>query len=110
MQRVETESIWSGLGMSALVLGYAGILLFFMPVLGIPISICGLAAASAGLVLAVAGGRGSLRWSLGGLALCLLALGVNVAIYYAPEGYRPPPNEPPRWQPVPGRPYIAPPA
>jgi hypothetical protein len=111
MQRPwETESLWSGLGMSSIVLGFNALLLFFMPVLGIPIAVCGLAAGVAGLILALCCRHGSLRWSVGGLAMSLMALGVNIAIYYAPEGYRPPPNEPPRWQPVPARPYVPPPA
>ena len=49
----ESESLWSGLGMSSIVLGLIALLLFFMPVLGIPIAGCGLAIGLAGLAIAM---------------------------------------------------------
>ena len=99
-----------GLGMASLVLGVVALLLAFLPVLGIPISICGGVFGVAGFVAALVSPRTSLRWSVGGLAACCLALGVNVAVVYAPSGYLPGRNVPKPWQPVPDRPYVPPPA
>jgi hypothetical protein len=99
-----------GLGMSSLVLGVIALLLFFLPILGIPISLCGLIFGLAGLVGALFVGGASLRWSVGGIFFSGLALAINLAIAYAPAGYLAdrPRSEP--WQPVPDRPYVPPPA
>jgi hypothetical protein len=96
--------------MLALVLGTVALLLFFLPILGIPISACGLFFGLAGIVVALFGTAGSLRWALAGSAVCFLALAINLAIVYAPGGYLPPRKVPPPWQPIPDRPYVPPPA
>ncbi len=99
-----------GLGMTALVIGLIALLLAFLPVLGIPISAVGLVFGIAGFLGALVSKTGSLRWSLGGIAVCAVALGVNVAIDFAPRGYLPP-REPPRlWRSPNDRPYVPPPA
>jgi hypothetical protein len=85
-----------------------GFLLFFLPILGAPISVVGLFAGLAGCLVAGATTRGSMRWSVGGVVLCLFALGLNVAVAYAPR-YGPPPTGPPTVS-VPDRPYVPPPA
>ena len=51
-----------------------------------------------------------LRWAVGGLAASCLALAINLALAYAPEGYVPDHDPPPSWQPVPDRPAVSPPA
>jgi hypothetical protein len=102
------HATWNGLGMAALVLGMIGLVLFFLPILGIPVSACGLVCGVAGCCGAVAGL--SLRWSLGGVALCSLALLVNFAIYYAPAGYLQPHTAPGAWNPVSDRPWVSPPS
>ena len=72
-------------GVSSFVLGMIGFMLFFLPILGAPISVVGLFAGLAGCLVAGATSRGSLRWSVGGVVLCLMALGINVAVAYAPR-------------------------
>jgi hypothetical protein len=99
-----------GLGMSSLVLGVIALVLFFLPILGIPISVCGLLLGLAGFVGGLFVGGGSLRWSLGGLFFSGLALVINLALAYAPESYFA--DRPARelWRPPPDRPYVSPPA
>ncbi len=99
-----------GLGITSLVLGTIGWMLFFMPILGIPLSAAGLVFGIIGLVAAFSGGWVIFRWSLAGVAVSALALAVNVAIARAPEGYFPSGRVPLDTQPVPERPYIPPPA
>ena len=78
-----------GLGMSSLVLGTIGLMLFFLPVLGIPISAFGLLFGILGVAASFFTGGVQLRWSLAGLATSAAALAVNIAIAYAPAGYLP---------------------
>jgi hypothetical protein len=99
-----------GLGMTSLVIGLIGLLLFFLPVLGIPISAVGLCFGIAGFLGALFSKAGSLRWSLGGIGVCAVALAVNIAIDYAPQGYLPPREVPRSWRPPNDRPYVPPPA
>ncbi len=98
------------LGMTSLVLGVTALLLAFLPILGIPLGAFGLLFGVLGLIVAPLVSGSSLRWSLAGVAVCSLALAVNVAIAYAPTGYVPGPHIPRLWQPVPDRPYVPPPA
>jgi hypothetical protein len=98
------------LGMTSLVLGVIALLLCFLPILGIPLSAFGLLFGLLGFLVALFARGTSLRWSLGGLAASTLALLVNLAIAYAPQGYLPGRNVPKPWQPVPDRPYVPPPA
>lgn len=99
-----------GLGITSLVLGIIGLLLFFMPILGIPISSSGLLFGAIAFVLALFVGGRALRCSLQGIAICALALSVNIAILVAPRGYLSSPNVPQPWQPVPERVYVPSPA
>jgi Na+/H+ antiporter NhaD/arsenite permease-like protein len=96
-------------GVSSFVLGMIGFMLFFLPILGVPISLVGLLAGVIGCFVAGATSRGSLRWSVAGVVLSCLALGINVGIAYAPRGYPQPPTRLPN-QTVPDRPYVSPPA
>jgi hypothetical protein len=98
------------LGMSSLVLGTIGLLLFFLPILGIPISAFGLCFGILGLAAAFFTGGVQLRWSLAGIATSAAALAVSIAIAYAPAGYLPDRDVPQLWQSPPDRPYIPPPA
>jgi hypothetical protein len=106
----ETRTPPIPLGMTSLVLGTIALLLVFLPVLGIPISALGLLFGIAGLIGAWAGSGANPRWSLAGILMCAVALGVNVAVAYAPRGYLPERNVPRPWQPVPDRPYVPLPA
>ncbi len=98
------------LGLLSLVLGTIGLLLFFLPILGVPISAFGLLFGVLGTFVALVPGGLRLRWSLLGSALSALALATSLAIFYAPGGYLPDPAVPPPWQPVPDRPQVPPPA
>src|SRR5579885_223265 len=99
-----------GLGMLSLVLGSIALLLFFLPILGLPIGAFGLIFGVAGVIAASFTAVTNLRWSLMGSAVCAVALAVNLAITCAPEGYLAPPKPPRMWQSVPDRPYVPPPA
>jgi len=96
--------------MASIVLGMIGALLFFLPVLGIPISAFGLLCGLAGCIGARAGVGPRLRWSLGGTAFSALVLAINFALYYAPFGYLPPREVPTPWNPPPDRPWVSPPS
>jgi hypothetical protein len=106
----ETQSPLIGLGMTSLVLGIIGLMLFFMPILGIPISVLGLLFSFVALPAVLVSGGSTLRWSLGGIGVCSLALLANIAILYAPSGYIPSRDQPPYWQQPYDRPYVPPPA
>jgi hypothetical protein len=97
-------------GMTALVLGHIALMLFFLPVLGIPLSACGLAFGGVGVALALLTGASSLRWGVAGVAASGLALAVNLALARAPESHAPDPRRPRSGQVEPARPYIPPPA
>src|SRR5215469_31327 len=106
----ETQSAFIGLGMTSLVLGVIGLMLFFMPIMGIPLSVLGLLLGLLGLPAVVLGGGATLRWSLGRIGVCALALLANIAIVYAPSGYIPSRDTPALWQKPFDRPYVPPPA
>jgi len=95
-------------GVASFVLGMIGFMLFLLPILGAPISVVGLASGIAGCLVAGATARGSLRWSVAGVVLSCLALGINVAVAYAPR-YATTPTGPPS-ESVPDTPYVAPPS
>ena len=99
-----------GIGLASVILGSVGTLLFFLPVLGIPLGAAGLAFGIAGLLLAMLGGWTSLRWSVAGMVVSGLALGIGIAIALAPAGVLPNPKGPPVEQSTPDQPYVPPPA
>ncbi len=97
-----------GLGLLSLVLGTIGLVLFFLPILAIPLGACGLVAAIVGII---AGARRTdeLRWSWAGLVIALAALGAGLVLYNAPLGEEPRDPAPRLWQVPASRPYIPPP-
>jgi hypothetical protein len=100
-----------GLGLISLVLGTIGLLLFFLPILGVPIGGAGLIVGLVGLLGTVFGlGRGSLRWAVAGVAVCMLAVVTNLAIAFAPAGYSGRRTPPELWRPISDVPYVPPPA
>jgi hypothetical protein len=108
---ISTHRPFTGLGMSSLVLGTIALILFFLPILGIPISVLGLAFGLAGFWIGLFRPKVSLRWSLGGIGMSVLALLVNIGIVFAPAGYIPTgQRHPPPWRAPPDRPYVPPPA
>jgi hypothetical protein len=98
------------MGTAALVLGVIGLILFILPPLGIPISLFGLLLGIAGFVAALRFPSLNIRWSIAGIFVCVLALGVNYAIAYAPPGEYPGHNPPATWNPVSDRPFVPPPS
>jgi hypothetical protein len=99
-----------GVGLASVILGSVGGLLFFLPVLGIPLGAVGLIFGIVGLMLALVGGWTSLRWSVAGILVSGLALGAGVVIGLSPPGYLPNPKGASSQQSVPDQPYIPPPA
>ncbi|MGO8749296.1 MAG: hypothetical protein ACLQNE_25325 [Thermoguttaceae bacterium] len=93
-----------------MILGSVGALLFFLPILSIPLGAVGLAFGILGFLMAILGRWTSLRWSVVGIVVSGLALGIGVAIALAPYGYLQNPPPPPVWHNVPDRPYVPPPA
>ena len=107
----ETYRPLTGLGMASLVLGTIALMLFFLPVLGIPIGVLGLLFGLLGFGVALFRPRVSLRWCLGGIAMSTLALALHIGIVFAPSGNIPTgQHHPPPWRSVPDRPYVPPPA
>jgi hypothetical protein len=98
-----------GLGVASVVLGVISTMLFFLPILATPIGIIGLTLAIVGCALGAISNRTSLRWSAVGLVVSSLAITINLAIAYAPQGFESTPPAPPT-QPVPGVPYAPPPS
>jgi len=95
----------AGMGLTSLILGSVGLLLFFMPVLGIPLGVAGLAFGATGLVLATLGWS-SLRWAVAGIVISVIALGIGVAIVSAPSGSLPNLKRPPVEHNIPNRPHV----
>jgi len=99
-----------GMGLASVILGSVGALLFFLPILSIPLGAVGLTFGILGFLMAIAGRWTSLRWSIVGIVVSGLALGIGVAIALAPYGSLQLPAPPPVWHNVPDRPYVPPPA
>ena len=99
-----------GMGLTSVILGSVGTLLFFLPVLGVPLGIVGLTFGVTGFVIALLGGRTSLRWSVVGIIVSGLAVGIGAAIALAPAPYLPSPPTTSVEESAPIRAYVAPPA
>jgi hypothetical protein len=99
-----------GAGLTSVVLGAVGVLLFFLPILSIPLGGAGVIFGVAGIALALRGGWTSLRWAIAGLVVSGTALSVGIAIAEAPAGYLRSRSIPLSSQPVAEGPYVPPPA
>jgi hypothetical protein len=87
-----------------------GLLLFFLPVLSIPLAGVGALVGSAALLAAIFG-RQRLGWSISALVLCLAAMSVDVALNSGPnEGLQPHQAKPRGWKAADENLYVAPPA
>src|SRR5262245_60392649 len=95
-----------GLGMTSVVVGLIGLLLFLLPLLAIPISVFGLGFGVVGFGVGWFAGGPSLRWSAGGIVVSGLALTVAVAMNLAPSGDLP---RPAAGKPAAEQPYPPPP-
>jgi hypothetical protein len=107
-----TRTPLPALGMASMVLGVIGLILVFLPILAAPLSACGILLGIAGIIAAFTVPGTYLRWSIAGLVTSILALAVNLTIYFAPgtHGAIPTPRPPPMWQPPPDRTAVPPPA
>ncbi len=74
------------LGIVSTVLGSIGLILFFLPILAIPIATCGALSALVGFVHALRGGASNLRWAVVGLGVSLMAIAIGLWLAYAPIG------------------------
>jgi hypothetical protein len=86
----EARSTWLppvGLGQSSIILGAVGQAMFIVPILSIPISVCGAVLGLTGILLAIWSDNTSLRLSLAGVALSGFAVLSVFAIWMAPNGY-----------------------
>lgn len=99
-----------GFGLASVALGTIGWLLFILPVLSIPIAALGLLLGIIGCLAALLARQASLRLSLAGVIVSALAVGTVTAITLAPAGYLPNSAVQQVIEPVPGRPYVPPPA
>jgi hypothetical protein len=99
-----------GVAVTSVVLGAVGSLLFFLPILSIPLGAIGAVLGLTGIVLAIRGGWTSLRWSIVGLVVSAAAMGMGVNIAQAPAGYLRSRAIPLNARPVPEQPYVPPPA
>jgi hypothetical protein len=97
-------------GIASTCLGSIGLMLFFLPILSIPIAICGFLAGVGGVIRGQYGGTLGLRWSLIGCVFCVSVVAIGFIVAYAPIGEIPSRAVPPQsWAPS-GRPFISPPA
>jgi hypothetical protein len=99
-----------GWGLASIVLGAIGLLLFVVPILAIPISLCGALLGLMGAVSNAARARVDLRLSLAGIALCCLALLIDLGVNYAPGGFLGRPAESQIVDPAARQRYVPPPA
>src|SRR4051812_17926613 len=99
----------NSLGLASVALGVIGLLLFLLPILGIPLGACGLLLGLAALCLPKIGDRSQMRWPVAGTAFSSLALLVGLAMALAPQIDAPSRSVPRMWQTAPGRPFVPPP-
>jgi hypothetical protein len=98
------------IGLLAFVLGIVGLLVSFMPIVGIPISSCGLLVGVIGLIAALVLGERNLRWTVVGSAISALALIINLSLNFAPERLVPTPKTRTALQAAPESRFAPPPA
>jgi hypothetical protein len=73
-----TPSRFNGLGISSLVLGFFGLVFFWLVPLGIILSAAGIPLGIAGWVAAHRGVRGGMAFAIGGTVLCIIALLIGI--------------------------------
>jgi hypothetical protein len=99
-----------GTGAASVVLGIIGLMLSWMPVLGITVAGLSLVLGLIAVLTALRPGGALLRWALLGTVLSGFALGVNFAMHYSIVGYIGERHMPTMWQESPDRPWVPPPA
>ncbi|HEX4132698.1 MAG TPA: hypothetical protein VHZ24_21875 [Pirellulales bacterium] len=98
------------IGLAGPVLASIGLMLFFLPILSIPLGAIGLLLSLVAIALLARRADVALRWALIGLVVSSLALGTAVAVNFDAIGEEPGRQVPAPWQPVPDRPTVSPPA
>ncbi|HEY2762029.1 MAG TPA: hypothetical protein VGI75_14830 [Pirellulales bacterium] len=105
------------LGTISVVLGSIALMLFFLPILSIPIAICGLIVGCGRIVRSAAyhahslpHRRSELRWAIIGCLLCSTVMVLGFTIAYAPIGEASGRATPSPFWSQPDRPYVPPPA
>lgn len=99
-----------GFGLGAVTLGAISLLLFFLPILSLPISGAAAVVGLLGVWVALRGGREKLRLSIAGLLMAFCAQSIVWGIAIAPSGYFMPRPVFPDRPPIRVRPYVSPPA
>ena len=99
-----------GIGLSSIILGAVGQSLFIVPILSIPISVCGAVLGLAGILSAIWRVDANLRLSVAGSLISGFAILTVSAIWKAPNGYFAEPSVFPHERPVVSGRYVAPPA
>ncbi len=98
------------LGLVSPVIGAIGLVLFFLPILSIPLSAIALLLSVLAIVVLIRKADIALRWAFIGLVVSSTSLMVGVAMYYDAIGEVPSRQIIPLWQPVPYRPTVSPPS
>jgi hypothetical protein len=99
-----------GAAVTSVVLGAVGVVLFFLPILSIPLGGIGVLFGLAGIVLASRGGVTSVRWSIAGLVVSGAALGTGIAIANTAADHPRTPTSSTHIERVHAQPYVPPPA
>jgi hypothetical protein len=98
-------------GVAAATIGSVAAILILLPILSIPLSVCGLACGIVGVVAAWKGYPISLRTAVAGTALCVVVLSAGLLVAFAPRDQAFGRISPRLWQqPSTGRPAVPPPA
>jgi hypothetical protein len=75
-----------GLGVGSACLGTIGLMLFFLPILSIPIALSGLLVGILGILLRGGETPNGFRWAIVGVILCSAVASFSSAIAYASTG------------------------
>ncbi|HEX3997857.1 MAG TPA: hypothetical protein VHX65_04845 [Pirellulales bacterium] len=97
-------------GVCSACLGSIALMLFFLPILSIPISSCGLVAGLAGIIRGLYSGKIGMRWSMIGSALSAGVLLLGIILVNAPVGETPSRAVPRHDWSTPDHPFVSPPA
>src|ERR1700735_4233498 len=94
-------------GLAATTIGSVAAVLILLPILSIPLSVCGLACGILGVIAAWNGYPISLRIAVAGTVLCVVVLSVGLLVDFAPRDAHPGRPSPRLWQqPSSGRPAV----
>ncbi len=99
-----------GAAVASVVLGAVGVLLFFLPILSIPLSGIGVVFGLVGIVWTLRGDARSLRWAIAGLVVSAAALGAGITIAKAAAGRLQTPTGSLDVDRMHAQPYVPPPA